>query len=92
MSQEIAFVTADKRRAVAYQTVADFGAGYLNSLVGDSAAETCEKIEAIMPFIQQTMDRRSSDELEDMRPVLSFLMQSIWTAVQYESGVGDESQ
>lgn len=87
--KKITFTESDTRRAVAHHTVIDYGASYLNSLVGSDAAETCKNIEAIMPFMKRTIDERSADELDDMRPVLSFLMLSIWTAVQYETEVSD---
>ena len=72
------------RQIKAFETVYEYGAGYLNSLIGTSPAETCKKIEELMPFIKQTVDGGV-----DGCPVMSFLSQSIWTAGQYEGVLND---
>lgn len=91
MAKLSTFKTDSPRLITAHQTVVDFGAGYLNSLVGDSAHETCSKIEALMPFMHGLIEKVSGDDFEDMRPMLSFLVQSIWTAVQYEMNVAGQA-
>lgn len=91
MSKLATFNTDDQRLIAAHQTVVDFGAGYLNSLVGKSPKDTCQKIENLMPFLRRQIDTADGGSFEDMRPVLSFLVQSIWTAVQYEISVGESA-
>ena len=83
MSEKITFTASDIRQIKAHETVADYGACYLNSLIGKNAADTCHKIEAVMPFIQDVIDREG--DIDAARPVLSLLFRTIWTAVQYEA-------
>ena len=54
-------------------------------------SDACQVIENLMPFLQRQIDTADGGSFEDVRPVLSFLVKSIWTAVQYEISVGESA-
>lgn len=76
------FTATDRRTIRAHETVKDFGANYLNPLVGRSAAETCSNVEEVVAFLHRIID--SSESIDDFRPGISLILQTVWTAVQYE--------
>lgn len=78
------FTARDARQISAFEYVEGFGPGYFNSLIGDSPAQTCKKVEAVMPFLMHVTDNGEAGLAVDLQPVMSFLVQSVWTAVQYE--------
>ncbi len=86
---EKTFSASDVRRIVAHQSVEDYAGGYLNSLIGGTAAETCRRVEALMPFLLKAIDKSSDDDWSDWQPAISFLAQSIWTAMQHEMEIAD---
>ena len=77
-----ASTATDHRKALAHETVQEFGAGYLNPLVGDSAAETCGNVEAVVGFLHRVID--SPECIDEARPGIALILQTIWTAMQYE--------
>lgn len=85
MAKTETFKANDRRTAVAHQTVADFGASYLNPLVGTSPAETCANLEHIMGFLHGVMD--SEQDITEFRGALALMVQTAWSAVQYEREV-----
>ena len=84
MSNTKKFTAKGIRQIKAFETVDEYGAGYLNSLIGNTPVETCKKIEAVMSFILEKVDEGTNG-----CPVMSFLVQSVWTAVQYEGFMDD---
>ncbi len=78
------FTAKGIRQIKAFESVNDFGASYLNPLIGKTPAETCKKVEALMPFIMEKVD----EGFEEC-PVMSYLVHSIWSAVQYEGFLND---
>lgn len=83
----VTFTATGLRDVRAFETVAEYGAGYLNPLIGNSAAETCAKIENVMQFLHRTVDR--GDDLCEVQPALALIVQTIWSAVQYEGQMAD---
>ncbi len=76
------FSSTDSRTIAAHETVKDYGASYLNPLIGDSAAETCSRVENVIGFLHGLME--SDDDISQARPALALILQTVWSAVQYE--------
>lgn len=72
---------SDARKAVAEAV----SASWLNPFIGGSAADTCTKIEEGMAFLYELFKRDLVSD--DMTPGLTRIVQTIWTATQYERDV-----
>lgn len=77
----------DARQMLANQITADYGAIYFNPLIGGSAGETCAKTESIMGMLYALFNRDLVSE--DMSDGITLIVQTVWTAMQYERDVAD---
>ena len=83
------FTTTDIRQAVAYGTVKDYGAAYLNPIIGSSAGATCANIATVMMMFHGLLN--STADIDEHRYALALLIQATWSAAQYEESVLSES-
>lgn len=79
------FTTADARLISAHETVKDYGAGYLNPMIGKSAQETCANVESVISFLHGLID--SDEDISEARPGIALVLQTVWSAVQYERDI-----
>lgn len=84
-SNTVTFSATDARLITAHETVKDYGASYLNPLVGCSASETCSRVESVIGFLHGLVD--GNDDIEEARPAIALILQTVWSAVQYEREV-----
>ena len=67
----------------AVETLLDNGAVYFNPMICVSDEKSFEQIELVMQLLHSVID--SDDDIEDIRPGLAILLQTVWAAVQYQS-------
>lgn len=89
MTDKKTFTSSDVRQVVAYGTVKDNGATYLNPIVGRTAGDTCANIATVLMMLHGLMDSRA--DLDEHRGALALLIQTTWAAAQYEESVVSES-
>lgn len=81
------FAANEARKINAHQLIADFGGHYFNPLIGESASETCTNTEHVISFLYDMFDRDLVSD--DMRPGITMIIQTVWTAMQYERDVAE---
>lgn len=59
----------------------------LNPFINDSAADTCKKVESIMAMLYSVLDKGQVSE--DTIDGIKLIIQTVWTAMQYESSVAN---
>ncbi len=74
------------RKNVADQFIAEFGAAYLNPLLGMSAGATCSKVESVMELLYHLTTQPDLVH-EDTLPGITLVIQTTWAAMQYEREV-----
>ncbi len=67
----------------AVETLLDFGTAYFNPMIQRSEERTFEKIEQVMQLLHSVLS--SDDSIDEIRPGLAIVAQTVWAAVQYES-------
>jgi hypothetical protein len=67
----------------AVEQLAGFGGpGIFNPLIGQNAAETCEKIEKMAGLLHHLLDK--GNDITEIQDAVSLLVEGIWMAAQYE--------
>jgi hypothetical protein len=67
----------------AIETMVDFGTAYFNPMIQRSEEKTFEQIERVMQLLHSLID--SKDSIDEIRPGLAIVAQTVWAAAQYES-------
>jgi hypothetical protein len=79
------FKANNARQIVAHQQIAEYGTSYFNPLIGSSAGITCSRVEPVMELLYGLFGRDLISE--DMSPGIKLIVQTVWSAVQYEREV-----
>lgn len=69
----------------AVETVAEAGPTYLNPVLGLDEAETFRNINDVMGLVHEILGPKADISLEEFSPGLRLLIQTVWTAAQYEA-------
>lgn len=66
----------------AIEAMADFGTAYFNPMIQRTEEKTFEQIERVMQLLHSVID--SKDSIDEIRPGLAIVAQTVWAAAQYE--------
>jgi hypothetical protein len=66
----------------AIEVLADYGPGYWNPLIHADVEKTFEGIEQVMQLLHDLLN--SDKDLEEIRPAITLVTQTVWAAAQYE--------
>ncbi len=68
--------------AYAVETLLDYGPGYWNPLLQDGGSSLFENLSDSMQLLHYLL--ASKDDIEEIRPGMALMAQTVWAAVQYE--------
>ncbi len=68
--------------AYAVETLISHGPGYWNPLLEHGGAKLLENLSDSMQLLHYLLD--SGDDIEEIRPGMALMAQTMWAAVQYE--------
>lgn len=77
------------REEIALKVAESYGVKYFNPFIGNSAADTCGNLNEGFTFLHYLLGRDVSD---DIQPCLSLLVQTMWSAAQFEMEAGNRSE
>ncbi len=66
----------------AIEVLADYGPGYWNPLISADDEKTFDRIEQVMHLLHDLLN--SDKDLDEVRPGIALVAQTVWTAAQYE--------
>ncbi len=81
--------TPNTRAEVAQDVVSSSGVCYFNPFLGNSAVETCEKLNDGFELLHYLLSRSVDSGIQ---PGLSLLAQTMWAAAQFEMEAGERSK
>lgn len=84
------FKARDIRQFVAFKYAEGFNAEHLNPLVGHTPEKTLANIANVMGLLHHLID--GDESIDDIRPGIALLVQTVWSATQYEESVSKENE
>lgn len=82
--------TQKTRNEIALDVAKSSGVGYFNPFIGDSATETCGKLNDGLGFVHYLLDKDLVSE--DINSGVALVVQTMWAAAQFEMQIGDETK